>query len=575
MVFTIGAVILALMVIAPVQSFAKVTAPDTVIVPEGAQIYDFIMGDTTSTGARNVPGRVYKLERGKMYIFTETMEINFDFTLIADDDDPSNPVRPPMLVRGVHPDGSLVDQLFNLTGDNIQVKFKNILFQGVPMDGVYRNDWALGLSGSGTDVRLIFDKCVFNGWTYAATDLPMENIKLYVTDCIFRNMVQPVHPFGGQVIATYNAVDTLLYTNNTFFNCSSYIILPDPEKYCNYLRFDHNTIFTTMVNPFWTPTLHNAEFTNNIIYGALALGQRQQEIEAGWFGWDGVAAGIMNYDTMSVDQRNELGITEADRRIVHKNNAWYEPQEIKDFWAAYPDSVPVVNSSGDTTGWTVQPLTPTVWMNANTQAMFNDASSYPNFADVNTMNVEPGFDTTTANPVVDSVVAWAEWWRTGLGWDSPNGPPRQYDPTGAGFFNLPWPLPEDLTYSNTTLLTAGTDGFPLGDLNWYPDKRKQWGETTGVESMGNSLPSKYILAQNYPNPFNPTTTINFRIPISGNTKLTVYNVLGQKVATLVDRYLTAGSYKYQFDASNLPSGVYFYRLQSKNYSQVKKMMLLK
>ena len=69
--------------------------------------------------------------------------------------------------------------------------------------------------------------------------------------------------------------------------------------------------------------------------------------------------------------------------------------------------------------------------------------------------------------------------------------------------------------------------------------------------------------------------MNFSIPISGNTTLTIYNVLGQKIATLVSKNLSAGSYKYKFDASNLTSGVYFYKLQSNDYSQIKKMMLLK
>jgi len=89
------------------------------------------------------------------------------------------------------------------------------------------------------------------------------------------------------------------------------------------------------------------------------------------------------------------------------------------------------------------------------------------------------------------------------------------------------------------------------------------------------VPMKYGLNQNYPNPFNPTTEISFSIPVAGNTNLEIYNVLGQKIATLVSKELNAGSYKYQFDASNLSSGIYFYKLVSNSYNNIKKMLLIK
>jgi hypothetical protein len=91
----------------------------------------------------------------------------------------------------------------------------------------------------------------------------------------------------------------------------------------------------------------------------------------------------------------------------------------------------------------------------------------------------------------------------------------------------------------------------------------------------NSEGITYKLEQNYPNPFNPTTEISFSIPTAGNTSLEIYNILGQKVATLVNKELNLGLHKYQFDASNLSSGIYFYKLQSNNFTSIKKMMLIK
>ncbi len=95
------------------------------------------------------------------------------------------------------------------------------------------------------------------------------------------------------------------------------------------------------------------------------------------------------------------------------------------------------------------------------------------------------------------------------------------------------------------------------------------------EVMVNFLkPVNYKLNQNYPNPFNPTTKIAFQLPEDSKVAIRIYNVLGQLVSTLLDENLSAGSYEKEFNASNLQSGVYFYRLETDNFTDVKKMVLL-
>lgn len=98
--------------------------------------------------------------------------------------------------------------------------------------------------------------------------------------------------------------------------------------------------------------------------------------------------------------------------------------------------------------------------------------------------------------------------------------------------------------------------------------------TTGIENAG-PIPSTYSLSQNFPNPFNPTTTIKFSLTKTSNIRLTVYNILGQQVATLVDGRMGAGTYSVEFDASRFSSGVYLYRLETGGFISNKKMMLLK
>ena len=93
---------------------------------------------------------------------------------------------------------------------------------------------------------------------------------------------------------------------------------------------------------------------------------------------------------------------------------------------------------------------------------------------------------------------------------------------------------------------------------------------------GNLIPDKYALEQNYPNPFNPSTTIEFSLPENvKNVRISIYNILGQKVAELVNGSMLAGKYQYQWNAKDLASGMYIYELRTEKFVSIKKMMLLK
>jgi len=101
------------------------------------------------------------------------------------------------------------------------------------------------------------------------------------------------------------------------------------------------------------------------------------------------------------------------------------------------------------------------------------------------------------------------------------------------------------------------------------------GGLVGVSNELSVIPDKFILHQNYPNPFNPETIIRYQLSFYSDVSLKVFDVLGNEVAELVNIKQPAGSYSVKFDAGGLPSGIYFYRLDAGNFSQVKKMMVLK
>jgi len=97
----------------------------------------------------------------------------------------------------------------------------------------------------------------------------------------------------------------------------------------------------------------------------------------------------------------------------------------------------------------------------------------------------------------------------------------------------------------------------------------------GITNINSETPNGFSLNQNYPNPFNPSTVIKFQIASSSSVKLIVFDILGREVASLVNERLNAGTYQVNFDASNYPSGVYYYKLTSVEFSQTNKMILLK
>ena len=114
-------------------------------------------------------------------------------------------------------------------------------------------------------------------------------------------------------------------------------------------------------------------------------------------------------------------------------------------------------------------------------------------------------------------------------------------------------------------------GWAVGNLGVV----SKMSNVTGISNIGGEVPVDYTLGQNYPNPFNPETNINFTIPKSGNVTLKIYDVSGKEVSTLVNEVKNAGNYIVGFNAASLPSGAYFYRLETNGFSATKKMMLIK
>ena len=138
------------------------------------------------------------------------------------------------------------------------------------------------------------------------------------------------------------------------------------------------------------------------------------------------------------------------------------------------------------------------------------------------------------------------------------------------FGSYRWLIPE-LQSNNCLIMIVDSKSSTVNDVT---NSKFSIDYNTLIEER-DQISNDFILNQNYPNPFNPSTVISFNLPVKNNVKLILYDLLGKQVITLVDDLLSAGYYEYEFDASNLANGVYFYKLEAGNSLKVLKMVLTK
>jgi len=522
-----------------------------------------IMGDTTDSGERNNPNRVYKLKRGEKYPLEFEFDIDsthaFDLTIIADDDDPSNPVAPPMIFPIKNAAGDIPWTFIINRADNITVTLKNLFLQAVPPDRGTATAYQQNcIQNNGEYFTLNLDKCIFNGQDGSSFATWNAHYVYKVSNCVFRNQVSASVPWDGFAMLTWDSgvADSVIMINNTFINQNSQII-HTAYDYAKYIKFSHNTVWGSYFNPFFTVFNPNVEITDNIIIGAYCWGQRQTEINNGWYDDDGDMASIIHIDTVSNESLTNWGWSQADRKWDVHNNVYYWPQPFKQYWADSSLSAPE-------------------WMNARAQTMFSDKTTWPLLNESDNQEADPGFRTSMVDSLTTMFLDWGIAYRKindgngEGGFEEPDH--RQYAPNGDVFL-VPWPLPESFVYSNAALASASSEGLHVGDLNWYPDDLATYTDVE-INSFDN-LPEQYSLSDNYPNPFNPSTNIEFSIPTSGMVTLKVFNILGQEVVELLNKDLSVGSYKVNFDGKDLTSGIYFYSLRSGDFNEIKKMMLIK
>ncbi len=291
--------------------------------------------------------------------------------------------------------------------------------------------------------------------------------------------------------------------------------------------------------------------TANIGISALNTGGT-----SAWYMQSGTApwSGIWVNDTTMVTRRNGDSITVTGS--VAEN---FEVTRIQAFTSA-----PIVRSTGNTLPAPVVQTTGTFGPAAGNGNL--NAERYEGmlvrFNNVRVSNIAPTFSDPTEYEVDDG-----------------SGPVIVRRDGINRYSNVPGDTINGKTILKPNQRISFLNGIIYFSFNRYkivPRRDSDFGTITGVDIQHTSdVPAKFALAQNYPNPFNPSTTIEYSIPNSSFVNVKIYNVLGQEVESLVSEMQTAGKYTLRFDASRLTTGVYFYRVQAGEFSQTKKMMLIK
>jgi hypothetical protein len=515
-----------------------------------------IIADTTATNGL-LPNRVYELERDAVYLQNRVFTVLPGQTMRLRAQE--GPGRKPIVYlweSGIDPTPTRPPgNMFVLNGAHLQMK--NICVAGYYEPEEDRIDGVQGglINTTAVGSSIILDGVIMSNIAGQHVRTGQNSTRVELRNCIFGNMgaLTTSNLGAGKGIDLREAsCDTLILVNNTFVNYQDRAIrhynFSNPQAGTGAIRYgliNHNTFINGM-GYHGLLSLgdvgNSIIITNNLFVDGFALGEDSTDASraAEWANTGEYYANGNNRITWIFSAPNDTTdwvISNNYYTITAEGQDWLDDNHfgLGPFGPASPLSWHI-NSKLGADSLTAFIEEDALILNNKPNLMTNMMTWYVNPAGANRTK-----ETTNFNRLLhDYDRRRIEYYRDTL--------------------NAAYP-------TNSPAYTGSTEGKPVGDLNWFP-------QFLSAEQPG-LAPTTYTLNQNYPNPFNPSTKISFFIEKSGLTTLTVYNVLGQKVATLLSRDLPYGQYSVDFNAEGLSSGVYFYKLESGDLTSIKKMMFLK
>ena len=540
----------------------------------------------------------YVLKAGGWYGLTAIIQVNTPMSIVGET--PAAGQMPAIIQTGTTPSGTTFSNMINQTAN---LTIKNVFIVNADLNDAV-GAYFIGQIASCT---LVIDSITADpmGTYFLVTQ--GDHVNDYITNSLFMRQGNMLTISDGNTFGKWgHKWDTLYVENNTFVNIGTALYTPGDWSVSKeqFQWINHNTMLFAKANGMGGLYADQVFFSNNLCwlfdfhpclvawraYGADANAPKAKY------------GSLIGADTAYVDTIAGVPILEtlpSSRKFFVEYNSNYRTKALWDLLAWGNANVPSQTSY----------FLPFVWGqdykdSSREATMFSDHVNFPYFKANNNIDDmwaenkahDPQFINSKIYTLTDSAVAWVtsssrQIWGLAAG-NPANWTKYFYDVDGNNGNPTTWPRFNG-AYSNTQFLTGSIEKLPLGDLNWFPDKKAIWEKNktaimahilsenesqmdlTSVNQENNQTPTVFSLSQNYPNPFNPSTVIKYSIPQSGFVTLKVYNLLGQEVVTLVNQEQKTGNYNVNFDASKLASGVYMYRIQAGDFSLTKKMTLLK
>ena len=543
-----------------------------------------VKGDTTETGERVNPNRIYETIPGDTYISDVTLELDATVPLLHITAAlPEEGVLPPLHLRAVKADGTFDKTFFQSPGNTYM---ENQYF----LHGTINDTWeerefmrCMGVATHHEYHNVIFE---MTNWTH---HVPFTSGQTYkYVDCKFLNVGNEATLEKGCVLETRTLPpDTVWMENCTLLN-GGILVLGLEITGPMFVYMNHNTIVNLTQPPLCFSTGAEMVVTNNLFINTGLVADYP-----GFYPLfdddDFLPKGIINMDTMEQVWINNWYLDsagnsiypfedEADRKVMFENNnIWWDSRFETMVTTTLPAEQPI-----DTGGF--EWMSQMILMNDRTKAMFDDDDAYPYLNEGSQYNIEPDFANNK-----DIVDEWVSYIVTNSTPGAPNGgdmQPKWRTNLTSNIFTIDWPMLANLNYTDATLVRGGFNEFPLGDLNWFSESTMNDWKASGeaaklIEGLkeGKIPPSwtKASIKDNemaaypmsvYPNPFSSTANIQFDLVTSANVGINIYNLIGENVMSLDLGYKGVGKHNVTIDKAYLNSGMYILEIDAERNGTV-------
>jgi len=582
---------------------------DTIYIEGGLEnaglLESTINGDVNDAGERIHPNRVYKLEKDNFHIQYAPIDVvdSLGTVTIVGEKGGKKPVIILMPKEDAAPSANGI-----IAGS---LTIKNLYVQCMVTNGQRNwNAWQIRTDNQ----TLTVEDCVFEfsqGNIFHMNDVT-QGLDIFIRNTYFRDLDSIGQWWNARVFTAKVPTDSVVLENVTVSN--SGLTFLQQETLINYLYMNHCTLINSKKYPIMDKYYKKAYITNNLFVNCNWVGEDYNVIQSGGQDPDRLPMGIVGIDTVQVEHTLGTTVPEdideiSEYQVYVANNVhWVSPLFNPYYNGQYNDvgDYPISRLGWELPDSTVQVRNvPPIWMNSRTETLFNEYGNIVqenNWINGTDTEVDPQLNTPGVENedvaedmaiwnrgqygVADEEISEISWW---IGDADPNTVPGievEDAPAGEGGIRMISDLVEDFTYNAD--LTSAIDNRRIGALHWWEGEMDTWDSEAAMQMVENayqnavkvendivSRPSRFTLSNAYPNPFNPTTTIEFTLANKSHINLTIYNQLGQKVTTLVDEPRVAGSYKIEWDASDMPSGLYFYTMKAGNVKKIRKVVLIK